>query len=290
MERKPKPVFNPYLVLALGVTGISFSAFLARMTDAPPAIIAFWRLVFTCLLLSPMAIRDRAQFKAVGKKDLLLSLLSGLFLCLHFVFWFASLPKTTVSSATLLVNIHPLVVVTAGWFGKEKMRPGALPWAGAALAGIALLGWGGLQVTGAFAGNLLAAAGGLMLAGYYLVGRQVRARVAISVYSLLVYGASALLLLAGNLAAANPLFSYSSADWLIFAALAAVPTICGHTLLNWSLKYLPAGAVSVGALGEPVIATILAVPLLHEIPGLVQLAGGILVIGGIGMFLKAGRK
>ena len=290
MERKPKPVFNPYLVLALGVTGISFSAFLARMTDAPPAIIAFWRLIFTCLLLSPMAIRDRAQFKAVGKKDLLLSLLSGLFLCLHFVFWFASLPKTTVSSATLLVNVHPLVVVTAGWLGKEKVRPGALPWAGAALAGIALLGWGGLQVTGAFAGNLLAAAGGLMLAGYYLAGRQVRAKVAISVYSLLVYGTSALLLLGCNLVAANPLIGYSSTDWLVFAALAVLPTICGHTLLNWSLKYLPADVVSVSALGEPVIATILAIPLLKEIPGPLQLAGGILVVGGIGMFLNASRK
>jgi len=58
------------------------------------------------------------------------------------------------------------------------------------------------------------------------------------VLALLVYGTSTLLLLAFNLAAANPLFSYGSTDWLIFAALAAVPTICGHTLLNWSLKLL----------------------------------------------------
>ncbi len=145
-------------------------------------------------------------------------------------------------------------------------------------------------MTGAFAGNLLAAAGGLMLAGYYLVGRFVRPRVAISIYSFLVYSSSALLLLAFNLATRNPLFSYNASDWLVFAALAALPTICGHTLLNWSLKYLPAGVVSVSALGEPVIATILAIPLLKEIPGLVQLAGGILVIGGIGMFLRASRK
>jgi drug/metabolite transporter (DMT)-like permease len=286
MERNNKHGFSPYLILALGVIGISFSAFLARMTDAPPAIIAFWRLIFTCLLLSPLAIRDRAQFKAVCRKDLLLSLLSGLFLCLHFIFWFASIPRTSISSATLLVNIHPLVVVTAGWLGKEKVHLQALPWAGAALAGIALLGWSGLQMAGGVTGNILAAAGGLMLAGYYLVGRNVRPRVAISIYSFLVYSSSALLLLVVNLAAGNPLFSYISSDWMVFAALAVVPTICGHTLLNWSLKYLPASAISMGALGEPVIATILAIPLLREIPGPLQLAGGILVIVGIAMFQK----
>lgn len=290
MEKRSQPVLNPYLVLALGVIGISFSAFLARMTVAPPAIIAFWRLIFTCLLLSPIAIRDRAQFKAVGKKDLVLSLLSGLFLCLHFVFWFASIPRTTISSATLLVNIHPLVVVAVGWLGKEKVQSRALPWGAVALVGIAFLSWDGLQSTGTLTGNLLAAAGGLMLAGYYLVGRQVRARVTTSVYAFLVYAASAFLLLGGNLLAGSPLLGYSSSDWLVFVALAAVPTLCGHTLLNWSLKYLPASVISVSALGEPVIATILAIPLLREIPGPLQLAGGILVVVGIAMFQKKCSK
>ncbi|NLY31543.1 MAG: DMT family transporter [Firmicutes bacterium] len=289
MDNK-KTVFNPYLVLALGVTGISFSALLARMTAAPPAIIAFWRLVFTCLLLSPLALRDRLEFKTVSRRDFLLSLLSGLFLCLHFVFWFASLPRTTVSSATLLVNIHPLVVVTVGWLGKEKVRLQALPWAGVALAGIALLGASGLRVAGALTGNILAAAGGLMIAGYYLMGRLVRPRVSIGIYSFLVYSSSALLLLAVNLAANNPFFGYRATDWLVFAALAAVPTICGHTLINWSLKYLPAGVISVSALGEPVIATILAIPLLSEIPGSLQLAGGLLVVLGIAIFQIKSRK
>ena len=36
---------------------------------------------------------------------------------------------------------------------------------------------------------------------------------------------------------------YPAWDWLVSAALAAVPTILGHTLLNWSLRYLPASAV-----------------------------------------------
>jgi drug/metabolite transporter (DMT)-like permease len=118
----------------------------------------------------------------------------------------------------------------------------------------------------------------------------VRPRVAIGTYSVLVYSSSALLLLIVNLAAGNPFFGYSATDWLVFAALAAVPTICGHTLINWSLKYLPAGVISVSALGEPVIATILAIPLLSEIPGSLQLAGGLLVVLGIAIFQIKSRK
>lgn len=281
-----KPPCNPYLVLTLGVTGVSFSAFLARLTTAPPLVISFWRLAFTCLLLIPLVYRDRAQFRALAKKDLLLSFASGLFLSFHFLFWFASLQRTSVSSATLLVNIHPLLLVTAGWRGRDKVGPGALPWALMAVVGIALLSWSGLRVQGVFLGNLLAVAGAFMLAAYYLTGRAARGRVAISIYAFLVYGSSALLLLGGGLATATPLLGYGPRDWLAFISLAAVPTICGHTLMNWTLKYLSASTVSISALGEPVLATLLAIPLLGEVPSPMQLAGGLLVIGGIGFFIK----
>lgn len=187
-----------------------------------------------------------------------------------------------------MVNIHPLIVVSGGWLlYQEKFRLSALPWALLAVAGMAVLGWGDLNLKGtALSGNLLAAGGALMIAGYYLVGRKVRPRVSITAYSILVYGTSALLLLAYNLVSATPLLVYAPVDWLAFAALAVVPTIFGHTFLNWALKYLPARAISVSVLGEPVIATALAIPLLGEIPGQLQLAGGAVIVTGIWMFLK----
>lgn len=283
-----QPPINPYFILGIGVIAVSFSAILVRMTVAAPAVIACYRLLITCLILSPLAIRDRAEFRNLGAGDFMLCFLSGLFLSFHFVFWFTSLGWTSVSSSTLMVNIHPLLVVSAGWilFG-EKINVKALPWMTAAVAGMAVLGWGDLHLTEtALSGNLLAAAGGLMLGCYYLVGRKARVKIPISIYSVLVYGSSALLLLIYNILAANPLSGYSPGDWLTFAALALIPTIFGHTFVNWSLKYLPAGAVSVSVLGEPVIATALAIPLLREVPGPIQMAGGILVIGGIWMFLK----
>jgi len=287
MKTKIKAI-NPRLVLALGVAGVSCSALLVRLTTAAPAITAFYRLLITCLLLAPLGIKNRAEFRHIQGRDWLLCGLGGVFLSFHFVLWFTSLGWTSVSSSALLVNIHPLLVVTLGWvvFG-EKFRSAALPWAGLALVGMVVLGWGDLQLgRTAITGNFLAAAGGIMIGCYYLVGSRVRPRVGIACYSLLVYGTSTVLLFFYNLAVANSFTSYPASDWLSFAALAVIPTIFGHTLLNWSLKYLPAGAVSISVLGEPVLATLLAIPILAEIPGPLQLVGGGLVMAGIAMFLR----
>lgn len=277
---------NPYIVLAIGVGAVSFSAILVRWTPAPPAAIAFWRLLFTCLMLLPLALA-RPQNLAISRRDLALCGMGGVFLAFHFLSWFTSLGLTSISSSTLLVNTHPLVVVAAGWllFG-ERFRTRALAGAAVALAGTVLLGWADLQLEGhALAGDLLAALGALMVAGYFLIGRHVRARVAIAPYAVLVYGISTLVLLAWNLATATPLWGYRPLDWLAFAALALISTVFGHTFLNWALKHLPAGAVSVSTLGEPVLASLLAIPLLGEVPGPWQLAGGFLVLAGIWRFL-----
>lgn len=291
MTAKTKPAVNPLFVMIIGVLGVSFSAILVRSTGAPPAIIAFYRLLFSCILLFPLAVSGFSEIKALGRRELWLCMLGGFFLAFHFIFWFTSLGFTSVSSSTLLVNLHPLVVVTACWlFFGEKLHRWALPGTVVAVTGIALLGWGDLQLTGdALIGDLYALAGAVMVAGYYLVGRHVRPLLSIAPYALLVYGASTIVLLVYNLLLDNPLTGYAGNDWVIFVALAVIPTIFGHTLLNWALRYVSASAVSISVLAEPVLATLLAIPFLAEIPGPLQIAGGLLVLLGIWLFLHRRR-
>ncbi len=278
---------RPYIILAIGVLAVSFSAILVRLTPAPPAATAFWRMLFSCLMLLPLAFAQRKSF-AVSRRDVVLCGIAGVFLALHFLSWFTSLGMTSVSSSTLLVNIHPLVVVTAGWllFGERFPTP-ALVGGAIALTGTMVLAWADLQLEGqALAGDLLAVVGGVMVAGYFLIGRHVRKRMPLSFYALLVYSFSSLVLLIWNLATATPLYGYSPTDWLVFAALALVSTIFGHTLLNWALRHLAAGAVSFSVLGEPVLASLLAIPILQELPGPLQAAGGVLVLAGLWLFMK----
>jgi drug/metabolite transporter (DMT)-like permease len=68
--------------------------------------------------------------------------------------------------------------------------------------------------------------------------------------------------------------------------------LIGHTGMNYALRHFRATTVNVAALGEPVGATLLAwiIPAIHEVPRLMALAGGVLVLVGIGLSLGAGSR
>jgi drug/metabolite transporter (DMT)-like permease len=68
-------------------------------------------------------------------------------------------------------------------------------------------------------------------------------------------------------------------------ALAVFPQLIGHSTYNWALRYVSATVVSVSLLGEPIGASLLAVVLLGEVPGAVELVGGALIL--VGIFLAA---
>ncbi|HEY3148417.1 MAG TPA: EamA family transporter, partial [Dongiaceae bacterium] len=66
-----------------------------------------------------------------------------------------------------------------------------------------------------------------------------------------------------------------------YLALYGVLTLVGYLLINRSLGKLPTALVAVLGYGQPVVATTLAIPLLGEVPGLGDLAGAVVVVGGL---------
>ena len=97
-----------YLVLALGVVSVSFAAIFIRLADAPPLVIAAYRLCIASLLIDPVAwFRSRQELLRLTRRDVILSVLSGTFLALHFGLWIASLSYTTVATSVVLVTTTP---------------------------------------------------------------------------------------------------------------------------------------------------------------------------------------
>jgi drug/metabolite transporter (DMT)-like permease len=139
-----------------------------------------------------------------------------------------------------------------------------------------------LQGTAAF-GDLLAIGGAVTAAGYYVVGRRLRASLDLWAYVALVYGACFVALLIIALFTQTPLFPYESRDFGIFALLALGPMMLGHTGLNWALRYARAYQVNIVLLGEPIGAALIAasLPSIREQPSMVTVLGGVLILGGI---------
>ena len=64
-------------------------------------------------------------------------------------------------------------------------------------------------------------------------------------------------------------------------AIALVSQVTGWLLINYAFGHLRASLVSVALLGQPLIATLLAAPLLGEVPGPLQVLGGLVTLAGI---------
>ena len=212
---------------------------------------------------------------------------SGLLLAAHFWTWIASLRFTTVASSVVLVSLKPIFVwgLAAVWLHEHPSRREA--WGiGIAVLGATLIGIGDARLSlGALGGDLLALAGALTAAGYYVIGRRVRATVGVWTYASIVYAVAAVTLLAVALSRGIPLTGFAGRDWMVFGALAAGPMLVGHTGMNYALKHYRATTVNVAALGEPVGATLIAWLWLHESPPALALLGGAVVVAGIGLTL-----
>ncbi|PYQ50593.1 MAG: hypothetical protein DMF78_15355 [Acidobacteria bacterium] len=86
---------------------------------------------------------------------------------------------------------------------------------------------------------------------------------------------------------AVPLFGYPLPTLGAFLALALVPTVLGHGLVNRSLRRIPAPTVGLFLLGEPLGASALAYAVFGEVPGPLTLAGGVLVLAALVVVVRS---
>jgi drug/metabolite transporter (DMT)-like permease len=130
-------------------------------------------------------------------------------------------------------------------------------------------------------GDLLALTGAVMVAGYLMIGRRVRARRSLIVYVALVYGVAAVTVLMLVILTRQPLLGFSPAAYVWLLALGLIPQLIGHSTLNWALGLLSATYVAIVTLAEPIGSGILAFILLDESLTWATIIGGTLVLGGI---------
>lgn len=280
------PKFPPYLALTIAVIAVSFSAIFIRFCIAPPLIIAFYRLFFSSLCLLPFAaVQNKKLFPPVTKNEFGYCFLSGLFLALHFSFWITSLQMTTIASATILCATQPLFGSFLGWLIlREPLSRLDIFSLLISFAGMMIIGHGDFHLGNKeILGDVFATVSGALAAAYFLVGRNIRKSVNLTNYITLAYSSSSVCLAIFALLLRNSFTPYSSHTFFWFIMLALVPTIIGHSLFNWSLKYVSTHKVGMTIFAEPLGAIILAFFIFAEIPPLTMYIGGILIL--IGLYL-----
>jgi len=286
---------HPMIMIVIGVVGISLSSIFVKYSSAPSAVTAAYRLLWTVLLMTPVVFGKREvrqELRHVTKKTVLLSALSGLFLAIHFAVWFESLRHTSVASSTSIVCTEVIWVA----LGFCLFLRGRLSWKATAVIAVTLLGsvliafadsaFGGLHLYG----DVLALIAAVAVAVYTLLGRVVRETVSTSVYTYLVYIVCAAALLLFCLSGRQNLFVHGFSAPIVGLLLAIFSTILGHSIFSWCLKFFSPSFVSASKLCEPVVAAIFAGFLFGEIPSLLQILGGVLILGGVYVYSRIERS
>jgi drug/metabolite transporter (DMT)-like permease len=290
----------PMAALVVAILAVSTSAILVEWSDAPSLVKAFYRVLFTTLVLLPIAAgreSDRAAFRRLRGRDLLVAVASGVALAVHFASWFESLRWTTVAASVTLVQSQPVFVAVGAWaLLDERVTRKTVVGILVALVGMALLSGGGALFGAALGGprplygNGLALLGALCYTVYVLAGRSLRQRFPLLPYVIVVYTVCAAVLLVATVARGHPLLGYETREWILFAGMAVGPGLFGHTVVNWALAHVESSVVSVSLVGEPVGSTILAAFLLAEIPTATTVVGGAVVLAGIYVTATARRR
>lgn len=272
------------LIIFIGVIGISFSGVLAKLSNAPSIHLVMCRMFFTVLLMAvPFMKAFRKEREQLKGRTLIYCLISGIFLAVHFACYFQSVRLASVSSGSLLVNTSVFFVpmITVPFLG-EKLS-------GKALAGILVTFLGGALVAGAdsgggsnvLLGDAFALLGALFMAIYTVMGRLCRKTISTALYTTIVYFIAGVVALLLVLAQQIPLTGYSLQDYACAFGMAVFCTLLGHSIFNWGLKYLSAAYISTVKLGEPVISAFFAFLLFGEVPGLLKILGGAVILFGV---------
>lgn len=283
-----KQYFNAYIAIVVGVISVSLSAIFVKLTASPSGLTAFYRMLISVLIMLPLFLwKYKHEVKVLNKKDWVLSSIAGVMLAFHFIIWFESLNYTSIASSTVLVTLQPIFAfVGTYFFFKEKITLKSIIAALVAISGSVWISIGDFRISGsALYGDILALIACAFITGYLLFGQEVRKRLSLITYTMIVYCVSSITLLIYVLIVEGTFVPIEQMDWLYFLLLAIVPNLLGHTLFNYAVKWVSTNTISMAILFEPIGATILAYLIFNEKLITTQIIGGTIVVIGLIIFV-----
>lgn len=270
---------------------VSFSAIFYRMSDSPPMVMVFYRMLFATAIILPFAfLKNGKSALRINVSDMLMSMVSGIVFAIHLAAYFGSLEYVSIASCLVLtdtavffVALFMMAIFRETVSGKE--------WGIMALtfAGCVLIAVGDSEIEGGLLGDSLALLSSVLFAVYAIIGRGVRSRISTLAYTSLLYGSATITSLIIAAVSDASALDCGTNDILMGLGLAVFCTVFGHTVYNWGLKYEKASFVAVTTLLEPVFGTLLGLMIFADVPGMIVVIGSVIVLAGVYLFSAADR-
>lgn len=250
-----------------------------------PALLAFgMRTALAGLLILPIYAWNGG--KALPLRDALrIGLLGFVGVVLNQMFFILGLSRTSVAHAAIIIGVSPLLVLLIAWAaGQEKIGAVALTGMLIALTGIGVLQVGaGVPKLSSFVGDLMIFIAALTFAIFTVRSKELRKSYDGLTLNTYAYVSGGLILLPPTLwqAAAFPLRQASWLAWASVVFMAVFPSVICYMIFFYALRFVPASRVAAFSYLQPLLAILLAIPLLNEFPVGSLLLGGALVLAGV---------
>ena len=277
------------LVLLIALLAVSTSSILARfLPNVPAVVISFWRLAIAGAILWIYTFFKRQE--SIERGNFILYFFSGLFLAIHFAFFYGAVKLTSIANATLLGITAPIFTIMFERFIiRRPLKPIVLLGLVFAICGALIITGSGLILKdGSMMGRLFGLMAALSISIVYLLADKLRQTANTITYTRALYTIAAILLLIISFIGGNSVLAIQSADIVWLISLGIIPTILGHSLFYYSIKYTSPTIVSSVPLGEPIIASVLAWFIYSENVPTITLFGGLLIL--IGVYLLVAKS
>ena len=279
-----RSLLSKAILLVFGVFCGSSAVIMIKASHEQPFLVASYRLLIAAAVLFPFFLRDLKAYPGkYGWRQIGWSALPGLVLAVHFTSWVVGARMTAVASASLIINLTPVVMPFFVFlFYRERVNRREILGTLFTMAGLFVLGWSSLHISQTnFIGDLTCFGSMLAFAAYLALGRRNSQRLSLWLYMVPLYAIAGVICLIAALPFVNPIKPYLTSDVLLIIGLGLIPTVLGHTILNYSMKFFRGQVVSVSNLGQVVFSGILGFFIFREIPEPVFFASAALIVAGI---------
>jgi drug/metabolite transporter (DMT)-like permease len=278
---------NPKLSLAIGILCTAFAPIFVKLAGEPAITVSFYRIFVAWLCLLPYCLAK--GLLKISRKDLGPALLGGLVFAADILVWNMSILKISATVSTLLANLVPVWVGLLSFLILKK-NGGRLFWIGTLVAifgMVILIGYRNILHLQINIGVFLALLSSFLYGVYILLTKNILQRISTVTFMFYNMLAAWVFLLVIAMIQGAELVHIPASSWLYLAATGLVCQLLGWLNNNYAIKKLPSTKVSVTLLSQTVVTGLLAAIILHERLGLAEIAGSLIVLGGIAItFLK----
>jgi drug/metabolite transporter (DMT)-like permease len=280
-------------LLIFGVFAGATAVIMIKASHIHWAELSSYRLLVAAVVLAPVYFRDLRRHRAAYRLEHLLgAVLPGLLLGLHFFTWVVGARMTLAANASLIVNMVPIVLpFFLLVLIRERLTLGEILGVVLAVSGMSLLTAGDAHVSAeSMQGDLMCFGSMILYAAYMAFGRKNRHYPTVWLYLVPVYLVGGVFCLLVSLALTSPIHAYPPREILLILGLGIVPTVMGHSILNYTMRHLRGQLVGIANMGQFVFAGFLGWIFLDNEPTWALYLACVPIVAGAAMAIFLGPK